>query len=128
MDVLSDVPWAAFLVLGPLVFLSYHFFVYPALISPLSKIPNAHWSASVSPLWILYKRFKHRENITLEDAHKRLGPFVRVAPNEVSVDDLESVRTIYQGGFEKPEWYEIFDNYGWVHQSSLGVSSCGLLK
>lgn len=123
MDVLSGVPWAAFFVLGPLVFLSYHFFVYPALISPLSKIPNAHWSAPVSPLWILYKRFKRRENATLDEAHRRLGPFVRVAPNEVSVDDLESVRTIYQGGFEKPAWYEIFDNYGWVIQSSFMVQS-----
>lgn len=112
MDVFSDVPWAALLILGPLVFLSYHFYVYPAHLSPLSKIPNAHWSAPISSFWILHKRFRRRENGTLEDAHRRLGPFVRVAPNEVSVDDLSGVRTIYQGGFEKPEWYEVFDNYG----------------
>ncbi|KAF3761798.1 cytochrome P450 [Cryphonectria parasitica EP155] len=113
MDFLSDRPWAQFsLLFGPLLFLIYHFFIHPALISPLSRIPNAHWSAPVTPLWILYKRFKRQENGTLEEAHKRLGPFVRVAPNEVSVDDLDGVRTIYQGGFEKTQWYSVFDNYG----------------
>lgn len=114
MDSLSDVPWTAFFLLGPLLFLSYHFLVYPALISPLSRIPNAHWSAPISPLWILHKRFVRSENGTLERAHKRLGPVVRVAPNELSVDDLDAVKTIYLGGYEKPEWYSVFDNYGWV--------------
>lgn len=128
MDIISDVPWAPLLVLVPLVFvsLSYRFYVHPAHVSPLSKIPNAHWSAPISPLWILHKRFKRRENGTLEDAHKRLGPFVRVAPNEVSVDDLAGVRKIYQGGFEKPEWYAVFDNYGSVF-GHLSVSTQSLL-
>lgn len=121
-DNINDaLPWTkTALLLGPLILLAYHFYVYPALISPLSKIPNAHWSVPITPLWILHKRFKKRENGALEDAHKRLGPFVRTAPNELSVDSLDGVRTIYQGGFEKADWYEIFDNYGWVlaHQIS----------
>lgn len=94
------------------IYCTYHFIIHPAFLSPLSALPKAHWSVPFSPLWILYKRYAHRENGALVAAHKRLGPYVRTAPNEVSVDDVEGVKQIYMGGFEKPEWYAIFDNYG----------------
>ncbi|KAK4126896.1 cytochrome P450 [Parathielavia appendiculata] len=84
----------------------------PRLPSPLSRIPNAHWSAPFSRLWILWVRFVRNENRTLYSAHRRLGPIIRVGPNELSINDLESVRTVYQGAFEKPAWYSVFDNYG----------------
>lgn len=100
------------LIILPLLFIAYHFIVYPALLSPLSKIPNAHWSAVISPLWILHKRFRKRENATLQKAHERLGPYVRVAPGEVSVNHIEGVKRIYGGGFDKAGWYGVFDNYG----------------
>lgn len=110
-----DLPLSAILLpLALVVFLAYHFIIHPALISPLARLPNAHWSAPFSSVWILYQRFKKRENAALEAAHKRLGPFIRVGPNDVNVDDLSAVRTIYQGGFEKPGWYGVFDNYGYV--------------
>lgn len=112
MNHLSDTPWATLLVFGLLIYLTYHIYIHPAFISPLSKIPNAHWSAPISPLWILHKRFKHREIATLVAAHKNLGPFIRVAPNEVVVDDLDAVKQIYVGGLNKPDWYGVFDSYG----------------
>ena len=92
----------------------FQFVAYPALLSPLSRIPNAHWSSPFSSAWILFIRFKQRENSTLLAAHQRLGPIVRVGPNDVSVNDIDFVRTIYGGGFEKGEWYSVFDNYGSV--------------
>ncbi|KAG7286580.1 hypothetical protein NEMBOFW57_008891 [Staphylotrichum longicolle] len=98
--------------LAVLLFLAYRFVIYPAFLSPLSRIPAAHWSAPFSRLWILWIRFTHRENRTLHSAHHRLGPVVRVGPSELSINDLDSVRTVYQGGFEKPVWYSVFDNYG----------------
>lgn len=108
-----DLPLSAGLLgLALVFFLLYHYAVHPALISPLARLPNAHWSVPYSPIWILYQRFKKRENASLEQAHKRLGPFIRVGPNDVNVDDLGAVRTIYQGGWEKPGWYGVFDNYG----------------
>ncbi|CAN8097683.1 unnamed protein product [Discula destructiva] len=112
MEDFSPFSWTVLPIFGLVIYLLYHFYIYPAFISPLSKIPNAHWSVSVSPLWILHKRFKHRENGSLTAAHKKYGPFVRIAPNEVSVDNLDAVKQVYIGGFEKPEWYSIFDNYG----------------
>ncbi|KAG0648857.1 Cytochrome P450 [Hyphodiscus hymeniophilus] len=90
----------------------YRFFIYPTFISPLSKIPNAHWTAPFSPLWILWTRYSSRENRVLHAAHLKLGPIVRVAPNEISINDVAGLRTVYAGGFEKGEWYSIFDNYG----------------
>ncbi|KAI1411126.1 cytochrome P450 [Hypoxylon sp. FL1857] len=90
----------------------YQYILYPAVFSPLSKIPKAHWSCSISPAWILWARFKSRENRTLHAAHQQHGPIVRVGPNELSVNSVEVVKTIYQGGFEKHQWYSVFNNYG----------------
>ncbi|KAJ6784092.1 hypothetical protein PWT90_06856 [Aphanocladium album] len=46
------------------------------------------------------------------DAHRRLGNVVRVSPDTISVDGVDAMRIIYQGGFPKAPWYRIFDNYG----------------
>ncbi|GKT44194.1 cytochrome P450 monooxygenase [Colletotrichum spaethianum] len=92
--------------------LFYHFIVHPLFLSPLSNIPVPHWSCHISPLWILYMRKTNCQNRTLHQAHIRHGPVVRIAPNELSVDGYDALKTVYQGGFEKDEWYSIFDNYG----------------
>ncbi|OTA90131.1 hypothetical protein M434DRAFT_398208 [Hypoxylon sp. CO27-5] len=92
--------------------LTYQFILYPAIFSPLSKVPKAHWSCSISPVWILWARFKSRENRTLHAAHQQHGPIVRIGPNELSVNSVDAVKTIYQGGFDKHQWYSLFDNYG----------------
>jgi len=99
-------------VVAFVVLLAYRFVLYPLVFSPLAKIPSAHWSAPLSRFWILKVRFGRRENRTLLDAHRRLGPVVRVGPDELSISDVDDVRTVYQGGFEKPDWYSVFDNYG----------------
>ncbi|KAI1373559.1 cytochrome P450 [Hypoxylon crocopeplum] len=92
--------------------LIYQYVLYPAIVSPLSRIPAAHWSCSISSAWILWARFKSRENRTLHAAHQRHGPVVRVGPNELSVNSVDAVKTIYQGGFDKHQWYSVFNNYG----------------
>ncbi|KAG9238000.1 cytochrome P450 [Amylocarpus encephaloides] len=95
-----------------LLFAVYKFILHPALLSPLANIPNAHWSSPFSELWILWVRYKKRENRTVHAAHQALGPVVRLGPKELSINDVEGLRTVYSGGFEKGEWYSIFDNYG----------------
>lgn len=105
--------WAGAVAVAIVAVLTCRLLIYPAFFSPLSRIPSAHWSAPFSRAWILWVRFVHRENKTLHNAHRRLGPVIRVAPNELSIDGLENVRTVYQGGFEKPAWYSVFDNYGY---------------
>lgn len=92
---------------------TYRYLVHPVLISPLRKIPPAHWSSPISPLWILYTRRRRNENATILALHQALGPLVRLGPSEVSVNCVDGgIRTIYGGGFEKGAWYAVFKNYG----------------
>ncbi|KAH0075623.1 cytochrome P450, partial [Aureobasidium melanogenum] len=57
------------------------------------------------------------ENATVLAAHERLGPLVRLGPNEISVNCVNGgIRTVYTGGFEKGGWYSnAFSAYGGVH-------------
>lgn len=92
----------------------HHFIIRPVVYSPLAKIPCAHWSVAISPFWILRARKNGRENGLLLEAHRRLGPVVRVGPDTVSINGADAVKTVYQGGFEKDPWYSVFDNYGYA--------------
>jgi unspecific monooxygenase len=87
---------------------------YPAFISPLAKIPNAHWSVPISPLWMLWRRFRMQNNRTIQTAHERLGPIVRLGPSEISINCVDGgIKSVYTGGFEKHEWYpRVFGSLG----------------
>jgi len=110
---LSNLSWTLSLSVLVFAFLVYRFVLYPALFSPLCKIPHAHVLAPWTPLWILRVRFQQRENHILYESHKRLGPVVRLGPNEISVNSYEDgLRPIYNGNFDKHRWYaNVFANY-----------------
>ena len=97
-----------------LAHLSYRYVIYPIFISSLAKVPNAHWSSPISPIWILLKRYGERENRTIHAAHSKHGDLVRLGPNEVSIACVENgIKTVYGGGFEKWSWYpNLFVNHG----------------
>jgi hypothetical protein len=102
-------------VVGYMLFLLilYKYFVYPAFLSGLSKIPNAHFTSPFSNIWIQWQRFHGKENRAIHDAHQRLGPIVRLGSTEISVNSVEGVRLVYSDGFDKHEWYSrAFENYG----------------
>ncbi|KAK8084709.1 Cytochrome P450 monooxygenase cypX [Apiospora hydei] len=105
-----DLAFPAFILLAALSLI--RFVLYPVLLSPLAQVPKAHWSCGVSPAWILWARYTNKENRTIGEAHRRYGSIVRLAPDEVSINDMESVKTVYQGGFDKHQWYSVFNNYG----------------
>lgn len=80
----------------------YKLLLYPALLSPLSQIPNAHPTAPFSEAWVLWTRYRRRNNRATLAAHQRHGPIVRMAPNELSINCVDGgIRTVYAGGFEK---------------------------
>lgn len=90
-----------------------NYLAHAVFLSPLSKIPNAHWSAPIYPGWILWVRFRGRNNRTIHAAHERLGPVVRLGPSEISVNCVEAgIKTVYTGGFEKHGWYRVFESFG----------------
>lgn len=92
----------------------YQFVVYPAFLSPLSKIPNAHILSAITPLWIYWKRYQNLEIETVDAAHLKYGSVVRLGPNDLSINCIDNgIRTVYGGGFEKSQWYNFFINYGY---------------
>lgn len=60
-----------------------------------------------SPLWILYHRSREEETPAVHAAHERLGPIIRLAPNEISVNSVDGgIRAVYAGGYQKGDWYD----------------------
>ncbi|EGD99107.1 cytochrome P450 monooxygenase [Trichophyton tonsurans CBS 112818] len=99
----------------------YKLIIYPAFLSPLAKIPNAHFTSPLSPLWILWRRFRMTGNRTIHAAHMKHGPIVRLGPSEVSINCYEGgLRTVYTGGYEKHEWYpRLFGSFGTISMFSM---------
>ncbi|PGH15238.1 hypothetical protein AJ80_05591 [Polytolypa hystricis UAMH7299] len=92
--------------------LVYKNIIVPAFLSPLSKIPNAHFTSPVLPTWIWWKRRNATAKEILYSLHHKYGPVVRLGPNELSVNSAGGLRTIYMGGFQKDDWYrDAFINY-----------------
>ncbi|KAL4798055.1 cytochrome P450 [Aspergillus venezuelensis] len=111
--------WAVSVLLG--ISLLYEYAIYPSVVSPLSKLPNAHWSASLSPAWILWKRFRCQNNRTIHAIHQRLGPIVRLGPSEISINCVEGgIKSVYTGGFDKHDWYpRVFGSFGTVSMFTM---------
>ncbi|OCL15263.1 cytochrome P450 [Glonium stellatum] len=99
--------------------LIYHYIVVPVFLSPLSKIPNAHFTSSWLPAWIWWKRRTGFEVRSIYAAHQKHGPIVRLAPNELSVCSIEGLRQIYTAGFEKTPWYREFMNFNVPNMVSM---------
>ncbi|EEP81715.1 conserved hypothetical protein [Uncinocarpus reesii 1704] len=107
-----------------LVVAVYKFIIFPAFLSPLSKVPNAHFTSSIAPFWILWKRFQMTGNRTIHEAHQKHGPIVRLAPTELSINCVDGgIRTVYAGGFEKHAWYpRVFGAFGTISMFSMVAS------
>ncbi|KAL3456901.1 cytochrome P450 [Aspergillus heterothallicus] len=95
-----------------ILFPLFQYVIRPLLLSPLSKIPNAHFTSSISNRWIQSIRRAGNEVLTVHALHRKHGPVVRLAPNELSVNSLHGLRIIYMGAFEKhPLYRELFLNF-----------------
>ncbi|MCJ1230223.1 hypothetical protein MMC12_006895 [Toensbergia leucococca] len=96
-----------------LLLLTYKYIIYPVFLSPLSKIPNAHFTSPILSTWIQWKKGKGPGTRAIYALHQKLGPVVRLGPNTIHVNTAAALRTVYVGGFEKPEYYQnAFMNYG----------------
>lgn len=108
---------------GLIAWVTYHLLIFPFFVSPLRRVPRAHWSVPlpyVGSLWMLYQRYRSRNNATIANAHGKYGPIVRLGDNEISVNCYEGgIKTIYAGGWEKHEWYpRQFANFGVMNMFS----------
>lgn len=93
----------------------FKFILYPAFLSPLAKVPNAHWSCSFCPIWILWMKWTKQENDRIYELHLAHGSAIRLSPNLLSVSSYEDgLKKIYHGGFPKPSFYfNGFSVYGY---------------
>ena len=108
-----------FSLVAAIGFLSYRYLIYPAFLSPLSKIPCAHFSTRISPVWIQWLRYHGRENNAVWAAHQKHGPVVLLAPDEISVNCVENgTRTVYGKAFDKPDYWGQFAMFGFVIATS----------
>ncbi|EEP79349.1 predicted protein [Uncinocarpus reesii 1704] len=99
-----------------IVVVVYKKIIYPLYLSPLAKFPSAHPLASISSLWIQWKRLTDKEFDAVVCGFRQKGPYLRLGPNEVAVNTMErGVRNIYGVGsdnFDKSPWYNFFKNHG----------------
>lgn len=115
--------------LSVVVYILWAYVIVPAFLSPLAKIPNAHFTSPFSSLWITWKRYAEQENRTVHAAHEKHGKIVRLGPQEVSINSVQDgIRIVYSGGFEKGDWYPSqFNNFRYLmHPLSSSENTCWL--
>lgn len=88
--------------------------VYERLVlSPLSKVPGPAIAATTR-LVLMYYEFTRRRRRWIHALHKKYGPIVRIAPDEISFATWDAAKEIYVSegsGYDKTLFYKLFDNY-----------------
>ncbi|CAL5867132.1 uncharacterized protein PFLUO_LOCUS1344 [Penicillium psychrofluorescens] len=66
--------------------------------------------AAFTNLWLLAQARQGKRFLSVDQAHKKYGTLVRIAPNHVSVADDAAIQTIYGhgNGFLKADFYDAF--------------------
>lgn len=78
------------------ILLALMYVFWQRILSPLSSIPGP-LGASLSRFWLVQRTRKGMLHRQLLGLHEKYGSLVRIAPNEVSVTDLDAIRKIYGG-------------------------------
>ncbi|RSL39347.1 hypothetical protein CEP53_014123 [Fusarium sp. AF-6] len=84
------------------------------LTSAIAKVPGPVVSNFTS-LVLKWNELSANRTMYLHDLHKKYGPVVRVAPNEVSFTSAAALKEIYGSGgsgYDKTEFYDLFQVYG----------------
>ncbi|EMD88119.1 hypothetical protein COCC4DRAFT_33582, partial [Bipolaris maydis ATCC 48331] len=84
--------------------------IYRVYFHPLAHIPGPILSKLTS-LWLHYHAYIGDEASVIHKLHQQYGPYVRVSPNEVDLNDADGIPAIYvsKGGFPKAGCYANFD-------------------
>lgn len=86
------------------------FYLLPYLrASAIRDIPSP-FPAAFTNLWLMYQVRRGRRYLIVDEAHKKLGKFVRIQPNHVSIADPEAIPIVYGhgNGFTKSDYYDAF--------------------
>lgn len=98
--------------------------IEPLYISPLSKTPGPK-SYALTKWRLAWDEWQGRRTAAIHQLHQRYGPVVRIGPNEVHFNSPSALRTIYGAGsgFERTDFYRMFDVYGKQNVFTFGPSS-----
>lgn len=86
------------------------YIIHRLYLGPLSQIPGP-LICRLTSLWTYYHAYFGDECTLIDDLHKRYGPVVRIAPNEVCISDGAALAPVHteKGGFLKAPCYKNFD-------------------
>ncbi|KAH8720948.1 putative sterigmatocystin biosynthesis P450 monooxygenase STCB [Beauveria bassiana] len=82
--------------------------------SPLARLPGPSISKYTS-LRLKWHEINATRTVYIHALHRRYGPVVRVAPNEVAFTSWAAIKEIYcsgGSGYDKTEFYDMFTIYG----------------
>jgi hypothetical protein len=73
------------------------FVIVQTALDPLRKVPGPIF-ARFTRLWYIKTLYNGNFELVNVGLHKAYGPVVRIAPNQYSIDDLDSAKVIYGHG------------------------------
>lgn len=87
--------------------------LYKIYLNPLAHIPGP-LIARLTSIWLYSLSYRGIEASTVDNLHKRVGPVVQIAPNEVDIADGAMLHLVYvkDGGLLKSSCYKNFDING----------------
>lgn len=109
----------AFFITGLLSLLTIA--VYRRLFSHLSVVPGP-FLASITRLWHLARILNGRVSQDILELHDQYGPFVRIAPDEVSVSHPDAPKKLLLNTLHKGYWYEVAAVPDWRFQTPLSTT------
>ncbi|RAL10282.1 cytochrome P450 [Aspergillus homomorphus CBS 101889] len=80
--------------------------LYARWLHPLARFPGPPL-ASISRLWVILHVARGNAVAEQRELHRKYGAIVRIAPNELIINDARSLKTIYgfNSGFTKTDFY-----------------------
>ncbi|CAK7226459.1 hypothetical protein SBRCBS47491_006239 [Sporothrix bragantina] len=100
-------PWGVLVLLGFVV--ASYLVPYLTTYGSLRRIPGP-FVAKYSDFWLMLTARRGFRSEVVHEAHRKLGPVVRLAPNHVSINDDDAIQTIYGhgNGMLKSDFYDAF--------------------
>lgn len=97
-------------------FLLWKYLIYPLFLSPLASVPAAHPIARISTIWIDWQRLRGRDFQSISAAFQSKGDYVVVSPQEIAVNDMDAVNSVWGIGatdFDKHPSYDYWATQGY---------------
>jgi len=104
--------WPIVIGISLLITVVHEYIIYPFFTSPLAGVPGPKMYA-MTKWWMIWTDYSKKRTITIHEMHKKYGPIIRIAPNELAFTGEEPMKVIYGAGtpFSKPAFYDLFIAY-----------------